>query len=108
MGSQVTIEDVANQLALTHRTPVIDGILTDCLAATVELVDLRLGPWVIPTDPWPANVEEAVLLQAARLYKRRNSPEGVTGFGDLGVVRITALDPDIDQLLGPDLAYWFA
>jgi hypothetical protein len=39
--------------------------------------------------------QEAILLLASRLYKRRNSPEGVAGWGDLGVIRILASDPDI-------------
>jgi hypothetical protein len=39
------------------------------------------------------------VLLASRLYKRRNSPEGVAGWGDLGVIRIVASDPDIARLL---------
>lgn len=105
MPTAVTVDDVAAQLALTHRTPTIDAILADCLDATATLFTRRLGVWVDPV--WPPDIEQAVTLQTARLYKRRNSPEGVTGFGDLGVVRISALDPDIDQLLGPSLAYHF-
>ena len=41
----------------------------------------------------------AIVLLASRLYKRRNSPEGVAGWSDLGVVRIMAQDPDIERLL---------
>ena len=36
-------------------------------------------------------VQEAIILFASRLYKRRQSPEGVAGWGDLGVVRILAV-----------------
>lgn len=43
--------------------------------------------------------QEAIVLLASRLYKRRNSPEGVAGWGDLGVIRILASDPDIRSLL---------
>lgn len=43
--------------------------------------------------------QEAIVLLASRLYKRRNSPEGVSGWGDLGVIRILASDPDIARLL---------
>lgn len=45
------------------------------------------------------DVIEATLILASRLYARRNSPEGVAGWGDLGVVRIIASDPDIESLL---------
>jgi hypothetical protein len=50
---------------------------------------------------WSHNdVQEAILLTASRLYKRRQSPEGVVGFGgEGGVVRIVAGDPDINDLL---------
>jgi hypothetical protein len=43
--------------------------------------------------------QEAIVLLASRLYKRRNSPEGVAGWGDLGMIRIVASDPDIARLL---------
>ena len=105
MTSSVSIDDVAQHLGITQRGGVVDGLLTRALDATIEAIALRLGPWV--PDPWPANVEQAVVLGAARLYKRRNSPEGVSGFGDLGVVRVTSWDPDIEALLNPDLAFHF-
>lgn len=44
-------------------------------------------------------VQEAILLLSSRLYKRRQSSEGVAGWGDLGVIRIMASDPDIERLL---------
>jgi hypothetical protein len=50
-------------------------------------------------------VQEAILMLAARLYKRRQSPEGVAGWGDLGVIRVMAKDPDIKALLEHHLDY---
>lgn len=50
-------------------------------------------------------VTEAILILAHRLFTRRNSPEGVSGWGDLGVVRILATDPDIRALLELHLDY---
>lgn len=47
----------------------------------------------------PADVTDATLILASRLFKRKNSPEGVAGWGDLGVVRITAVDVDVKNLL---------
>jgi hypothetical protein len=44
-------------------------------------------------------VTEAILLLAQRLVQRRSRPEGVAGWGDLGVVRILADDPDVRRLL---------
>lgn len=51
---------------------------------------------------WPAipdEISQATLLVAARLYRRKGSPEGVAGFGDLGVVRVARVDPDVEALL---------
>lgn len=72
-----------------------DGILGTCLEAA--------GAWVYDrvysTSVRKPEVVEAVILLAARLYKRRNSPEGVAGWDEQGVVRILARDPDIERLL---------
>jgi hypothetical protein len=105
MPSAVTIDDLAAWLNITVRGESIDALLTECLDAATTAIGARLGAWVPIT--WPSNVEQAVLMQGAKLYKRRNSPEGYAGFGDMGVVRVTALDPDVETMLGPDLAFWF-
>lgn len=47
----------------------------------------------------PAAVHQATLLQAARLYRRKDSPEGVAGSADWGLVRVPNLDPDVKALL---------
>lgn len=48
----------------------------------------------------PVQIKQACLLQASRLMKRADSPLGVAGFGDIGVVRLTSrLDPDVIQLI---------
>lgn len=51
----------------------------------------------------PSAVMSACLIQAARIYRRRNSPEGVLGgFQDFGPVRVTnRVDPDVADLLAP-------
>jgi hypothetical protein len=50
----------------------------------------------------PMAVKQATILQAARIFKRNDSPLGVAGFGDMGVVRVGArLDPDVQHLVDP-------
>ena len=49
----------------------------------------------------PTAVRQASVLLASRQYKRYDSPLGVTGFGDLGVIRVSNIDPDIAKLLEP-------
>ncbi|MEE1763696.1 phage gp6-like head-tail connector protein [Streptomyces sp. SP18BB07] len=53
---------------------------------------------------WPAeppDITEASYLLASRLYKRKNSPEGVLGSAEWGVVRLSRRDPDVWNLLEP-------
>lgn len=50
----------------------------------------------------PAEINMATLIQAARLFTRRQSPFGIAGSPDLGTVRLTAkLDADVEALLRP-------
>jgi len=57
-------------------------------------VTARFGWSGIPTD-----VNAATILKAASLFKRKDAPFGVAGFGDFGVVRIGRNDPDVVDLL---------
>lgn len=65
-------------------------------------------PYVRVTAAWgwasvPAVVKDATLIKAARLFYRRNSPEGFAGgFSEFGPARITSReDPDCAMLLQP-------
>ncbi|MFG2056686.1 phage gp6-like head-tail connector protein [Micromonospora sp. NPDC048930] len=61
---------------------------------------------------WPAlpsTIAQAALIQALRLYKRRDTPEGVAGSAEWGgVIRMARLDPDVAALVesvtGPGFA----
>lgn len=47
----------------------------------------------------PDVVEQAALIQATRLSKRKDSPEGVIGSAEWGGMRLAKLDPDVKELL---------
>jgi len=48
----------------------------------------------------PKVVEQATVLQAMRIFSRLQSPLGVAGFGDAGIMRVSrGLDPDVSQLV---------
>lgn len=64
--------------------------------ATVEVSGVFGYNTVIPAD-----VKQAANLLAIRQYKRYDSPLGVAGFGDIGVVRVSRIDPDVDMMLAP-------
>ena len=63
--------------------------------ATVEVV----GTWGFSSVP--VAIKQATVLLSARIFKRNDSPGGVMGFGDLGVIRVGRMDPDIDKLIQP-------
>ena len=49
----------------------------------------------------PAAIKQATILASLRAYKRYESPTGVLGFSDMGVVRVGRLDPDVERLVAP-------
>ena len=64
--------------------------------ATVQVAGVFGYGTAVPTD-----VKQACNLLAIRQFKRYDSPLGVAGFGDIGVVRVSRLDPDVESLLAP-------
>lgn len=53
---------------------------------------------------WPSvpdGVAQAAALLAARLYRRKDSPEGVLGSSEWGAVRVSRFDPDVEGLIAP-------
>ncbi|MGC9538504.1 phage head-tail connector protein [Streptomyces sp. UG1] len=53
---------------------------------------------------WPAvpdDIAEAALIQASRLYKRKDSPEGIIGSAEWGVRNLSRRDPDVWNLIEP-------
>lgn len=59
-------------------------------------VTAKFGWSDVPTD-----VEEACLMRATALFKRKESPQGVAGFDGFGAVRVSKMDPDVTSLLQP-------
>jgi hypothetical protein len=49
----------------------------------------------------PSAIKQATILSSLRAYKRYESPTGVLGFSDIGVVRVGRLDPDVERLIQP-------
>lgn len=47
----------------------------------------------------PAEVAMATRIQAHRLYKRKDSPEGIAGNAEWGTVRLSRVDPDVRELI---------
>lgn len=70
-------------------------VTTPVQEATLQVVG-TFGFATIPTA-----IKQATVILASRIFKRNDSPLGVAGFGDLGVVRVSRLDPDVESLVAP-------
>lgn len=91
----------ALRASLGTASNINDNLLERALVAATSWVTDR----VMVAELESAEAQEAIVLLASRWYKRRQSPEGVAGWGDLGVIRILAKDPDIEALLERKLDY---
>lgn len=123
------IGDADGLVVETGRSPAWSDITAQVEAEPTDALDqlrpvtslLRIGgAWpsgggqrvqVTARWGWPAvpdEVHEATLLLANRLFKRTDSPEGVLGSSEWGVVRVSRRDPDvyglIENLILPGIA----
>lgn len=49
----------------------------------------------------PIQITQATVILGSRIFKRNDSPLGVAGFGDIGVIRVGRLDPDVEAMIMP-------
>ena len=101
-----TLDDVKNYLRLGSAVTADDSLVTAQLNAAIGWVSMRVLPQYVPESggllPYP--LYTATLMEAGRLYRRRDSVDGTVGWGDMGVVRVGPKDPDIETMLAPYLA----
>lgn len=62
--------------------------------------------WGWPTVP--DEIGQAAALLASRLYRRKDSPQGVLGSAEWGLVRVSRTDPDVEALIAPYVSHVFA
>lgn len=87
------IDDTVDDVALTEAV----NAATAAQTAQLDLTDsdgVELA--VLPDD-----VRQAWLLRAQRYLARRNSPEGLVGFGDFAPAQVARFDSDVRLLEGP-------
>lgn len=101
--------------ALDYQAEPVNGRVGGQLWPYTALRPFEDGYWpveygratvrVTATYGWPAvpdAVRQACILQASRLFTRYDSPLGVAGWGDMGVMRVSyRVDPDVAMLLAP-------
>jgi hypothetical protein len=78
------------------------------IRATGDYLFPRLGDEalvkVTGTFGWsavPTAIKQATLILAQRQFKRYDSPLGVAGIGDIGIIRVSRIDPDVAALVAP-------
>ncbi|MFF0136763.1 phage gp6-like head-tail connector protein [Streptomyces sp. NPDC005227] len=100
----------ASWSAITGYETNPDNALADGRPVTGLL--LPLGTWGTATSRvrvtaqfgWPTvpeDIHEAALIQASRLFKRKDSPEGIIGSAEWGVRNLSRRDPDVWALIEP-------
>ena len=93
---------MATRADLDALRAMINAKSTDNDAILAQALDAA-GAWVYDRVNAGAvrrpEIVQAVLILASRLYKRRQSPEGVAGWDDMGTVRVVARDPDVERLI---------
>lgn len=75
--------------------PIWSVLNTNANEATVRIT----GTWGWATVP--TAVKQATVLYSMRQFKRYDSPLGVAGFGDIGAIRVSRFDPDVESMLSP-------
>jgi hypothetical protein len=105
-ASTVTSYETSPDNALLDQQPITGLLLVNGSWGTATnriRITAQFGWPAVPED-----VAEAALIQAARLYRRKDSPEGVTGSAEWGVVRLSRRDPDVWNLIEPYILPGFA
>lgn len=131
-GSVLAVDDIGSTSGLVVQYGTTSGGWTTVAAADVELAPvgaiddgwpatglLLFGrSWpsgygtrirVTADWGWPAGaiatIDQAALIQGARVFKRKDSPEGVLGSAEWGSVRVSRVDPDVEAMLQPFRAH---
>ncbi|QJT01783.1 phage gp6-like head-tail connector protein [Streptomyces asoensis] len=109
-GLVVEVGSGANWSAVTDYETSPDNALAKGQPITGLL--RVLGTWGIATARlrvtaqfgWPTvpdDIQQAALIQATRLFKRKDSPEGIIGSAEWGVRNLSRRDPDVWALIEP-------
>lgn len=100
-----TVASVRTHLGVDPASTIDQDALDAAVAAANDAVVMwRPDLTTDPTDQsvlttWPPRVDQAAIIEAARLYGRRGSVQGVAAFADLGVSLLPRLDPEVRSLL---------
>lgn len=94
------LNGIAGGLAVPYNSLKAVGrylwpLTTPVVEATVQIQGV-FGFSSVPTA-----IKQATVILASRIFKRNDSPLGVAGFGDLGAIRVSRVDADVEALIQP-------
>jgi hypothetical protein len=104
-GSTWTTVTSTDVVAWPSNAPSLGDAYCRLIIPTGVLPCGFMRPTVQVTAAWgfastPEPVKEAALLEACRLFRRKDSPDGIAGSNEFGVVRVSrSMDPDARMLL---------
>lgn len=101
MNEYATLDELKNWIGEDLGANRNDEVLAMLLETASRQIDTLCDREFSELDEVPAAIKLATLIQATRLMKRRDSPEGALGFADVGVIRLSGKDPDVAALLEP-------
>ena len=102
IGGGITTPYTTLRAIGSYLFPIYEPRNVNANEASVQIA----GVWGWPSIP--TAIRQACILLAMRQFKRYDSPTGVMGFGDLGVMRVGRVDPDVEKLLMPFRKMGFA
>lgn len=94
----VTAATVSKWSKLNNGLPLTGDDLT-LLELVITAVTAHIGDHYYLSDPMTESQELAIILQASRLWRRRDTPEGIIAFDEVGAIRVSRIDGDVQTLL---------
>ena len=88
-------DDLLSYLGITSPTVTEDALAVTLVAVANEAIAAKVY------DTTPQAVQQATLMYAARLWKRKASPEGTLLLGDGISTSLPTYDADVEALLAP-------
>lgn len=98
MSQWVTADALATHLDLPANGPHEAAMDEACVVAQAWITT-RVLPELNDTDTPPPELVLATKYQAAKLFRRRQTPEGIAMAGDFGPMRVMGTDPDVEALI---------
>ena len=98
MAAWPTLAEVRRMLRLQPDDNE-DLVIASALAAAVAYgLGKTNNRYAVDGLDVPEAAHEACLIDAARIYRRRDSLDGTLAWGDAGAIRVGRFDPEVERL----------